>query len=59
MDTSNPKEWGHPELRGQDDNCPNCGYDGSGHITVFVDNQIGRRCLECKATWPIIIEGRK
>ena len=56
MDTSNPEEWSHPEKIGKDDNCPLCGYHGGGHITVFCDAQIGRRCLECGSTWPIAVE---
>lgn len=53
MDTSEPKEWSYKEKIGQHDNCPQCGYHGGCHITVFVGSQIGRRCLECGSTWPI------
>lgn len=53
LDTSNPKEWSHPQKIWKDDRCPSCGYDSSGHVTVFVEQQIGRRCLECGSTWPI------
>ena len=53
LDTSSPKEWSHPQKIWKDDSCPSCGYDGSGHVTVFVEKQIGRRCLECGSTWPI------
>lgn len=59
MDTSDPKEWSHPNKIGKDDNCPQCGYGGGGHITVFVDSQIGRRCLECSATWPVSVTTEK
>lgn len=55
IDTSNPTEWSNPEKIGKDNLCPVCGYSGSGHITVFVGSQIGRRCLECAATWPITL----
>ena len=55
IDNSDPKEWSHPLMIGKDDHCPQCGYHGGGHVTVFVGSQIGRRCLECSATWPIII----
>lgn len=53
IDTSDPTEWSHPHKIGKDDDCPGCGYHGGGHVTVFVKDQIGRRCLECKSTWPI------
>lgn len=53
MNTSDPESWSHPEKIWKDAHCPSCGYHGGGHVTVFVSNQIGRRCLECGATWPI------
>lgn len=56
IDTSEPKEWSHPQKIGQNDNCPQCGYNGSGHVTVFAGDQIGRRCLDCTATWPIEVD---
>lgn len=56
IDTSDPKEWVHSTKIGKDDNCPSCGYHGGGHVTVFVADKIGRRCLECGATWPIDVE---
>jgi hypothetical protein len=58
MDTSDPKQWSHPQKIGKNANCPACGYDGGGHVTVFVEGQIGRRCLECGSTWPIQLEER-
>ncbi len=36
--------------------CPGCGYHGGGHVTVFREGQIGRRCLDCGSTWPIAVE---
>lgn len=53
MDTSDPKSWSHPKKIWKDAVCPSCGYHGGGHITVFVSDQIWRRCLECGSTWPI------
>lgn len=55
IDTSSPREWSHPTPIGCRDNCPKCTYSGFGHVTVFVGQQIGRRCLECASTWPIIV----
>ena len=55
LDTSDPKEWSHPDKIGKDHDCPSCGYHGGGHVTVFVGPQMGRRCLECGSTWPIEI----
>lgn len=56
MDTSDQKGWSHPEKIGKNANCPSCGYHGGGHVTVFMGDQIGRRCLECNSTWPIEVE---
>lgn len=53
IDSSDPVEWSHPQKIWKDADCPQCGYGGGHHVTVFCEKQIGRRCLTCRATWPI------